>query len=295
MVGDDVPINHTQQSTICTDLLATQLSTTSNLEITKQHTAPEEPLNCNSEPNHEKDGYIESNEETSEDDDSGEDETYKMDPRELFHCDYDDVVEQVGGKKKQHRSKTNEVDVDLVNGDDDGGLSENSVQLDDIVQEELEYDVDELMSFRRTNLGLRKEQKERVGPLSDCLKVNNTSKSMGERGHIEVEGVRDQVEVMNNQTDVMIGNSWPTFLTTFEGGYQSDQRDSEFEGPLYSSSSEEGEVTIKKRSKRVHYPSFNEKSDMANVQFTAGLRFTSQSVLKLAILWYSIQQHKDLI
>lgn len=88
---------------------------------------------------------------------------------------------------------------------------------------------------------------------------------------------------------------WPSYWTTFEGGYESDQRDSDNEDPFSSGEDFDSGIRTQKRRKKLVYHIFNEKTDMIKVELVVGLRFTSRDVFKEAVLAYSIQQHKDLV
>ncbi|XP_020250193.1 uncharacterized protein LOC109827596 [Asparagus officinalis] len=100
----------------------------------------------------------------------------------------------------------------------------------------------------------------------------------------------------NSRGTIPKTQNWPSFWTYYEGGYQSDQRSSNDEEPLFDSDHEAPEINMKKKKKeRVNYKYFNERVDMKAVHFEPGLKFTSRSVLKEAILNYSIQQHYDLV
>ncbi|KAL2902884.1 hypothetical protein RDABS01_027966 [Bienertia sinuspersici] len=72
-------------------------------------------------------------------------------------------------------------------------------------------------------------------------------------------------------------------------------RDSDDEDPFSEEDDEESNIEVQKRRKRVKYPMFNENTDMKHVELVVGLRFTSKTVFKQAIVAYSIQQHKDLM
>lgn len=269
------------------------------------------------------DGCVESDMESSETDDTCDDENYKIDPRELRANDEEEDLRGVrkktsnmkskrtSNRRLQHMVNDNDAydDEDGVDGDrenthgneehedngDGGELSDNSIELNEIIHEELNYDVDELFSIRTTNLSLRRSQKDTSGSVYDVLRGRTSSHIRG--GQVTQQEEAREHQVQPPQTESSTGfNTLPPYFTTFDGGYVSDQRDSDDEGGLWSSDElEEIDHVVLKRSKRVNYPYFNEKSDMSNVQFTVGLKFTSQKVLKVAILWNSIQQHKDII
>uniref|UniRef100_A0A803MXQ5 SWIM-type domain-containing protein n=1 Tax=Chenopodium quinoa TaxID=63459 RepID=A0A803MXQ5_CHEQI len=194
---------------------------------------------------------IEFEDESSETDDSVEDENYKIDPNDLF----DDEDEKIQSG----------------------------------VEQELRYDDEELFDIRATNLSLRKNTKDKSGPIAEG------SRTLDDQTMEEAENLEKDEEDQELFRCESSSSKWPKYFTTYEGGYVSDQRSSDDEGSLRSSDAEEEEQQIQKRSKKVTYPTFNEKTDMSHVEFTVGLKFTSQHVLKQAIVWYSIQQHKDII
>ena len=61
-------------------------------------------------------------------------------------------------------SEVNSVDflegIDFSEKEYDGGESDNSIECRDQIREELQYDVDELIQIRKTNLNLRKAPKK---------------------------------------------------------------------------------------------------------------------------------------
>ncbi|KAL2893371.1 L-lactate dehydrogenase [Bienertia sinuspersici] len=209
------------------------------------------------------DGYVEDIAESSESDNTTKDENYKVDPRELDNEEEEgEEVKENGGERKRRKNNIN-FDVEEIIHDElsVGEVSDSSVQVNDIVQEELNLDVDELLSIRSTNLDLRKSQRRRTGLVSNYLFDTNTT---------EIEGEVRQPEQTSTRGE---GTTQPI---ESEG----TKRDSDDEGSCWPSNEcEEIEPVVKKRKKRVHYPSFDEGTTMNNT----------------TILWYSIQQHKDLI
>uniref|UniRef100_A0A803M9B6 Transposase MuDR plant domain-containing protein n=1 Tax=Chenopodium quinoa TaxID=63459 RepID=A0A803M9B6_CHEQI len=118
----------------------------------------------------------------------------------------------------------------------------------------------------------------------------------------QVEGVNetigDEIIQATNERGHLAGENgkWPIYWTTFEGGYESDQRDLDNEDPLsFSEDEDKNDTHVQKRRKKVVYPTFNDKIDMKNVELFVRLRFASRDIFKEAILAYSIQQHKDLV
>lgn len=95
-------------------------------------------------------------------------------------------------------------------------------------------------------------------------------------------------------------SNWPHGWTTFDGGYESEAHNSNDEGSLRVESEDEdneGAMTSlpKRAKKRVSFRTFSEIIDIGDVCFEVGLRFVNKEVLKKAMFWYGIQQHKDIV
>ncbi|XP_020262598.1 uncharacterized protein LOC109838572 [Asparagus officinalis] len=96
---------------------------------------------------------------------------------------------------------------------------------------------------------------------------------------VEEGGVLD-----NTSSTVGYRDNWPSFWLNYEGGYESEQRDSEDEGSLDESDIEEFKNKLQphlrlrklRMRKKIKYPFFNEDMDMSSVYFAPGLKFTSR-------------------
>ncbi|KAL2945016.1 putative uncharacterized protein ST20-AS1 [Bienertia sinuspersici] len=242
-----------------------------------------------------------------DDDDSAEDESYKMNPKEMEEAYVEDEWDINKGKGKKvkrdaniGRQQNETVEEDDVNDDVDGNEyehnyeSDDSVPWDDILEEELQYDDHEMRAYRADSIGKRRADVGSKWSESESVSIGGGTEVQAEETH-EEEGRGEAID--NTDTEVFANqtNLWPSYWTTFEGGYNSDQRDSENEDPCDEDDDEDTAIEIHKRRKTEVYPTFNEKTDMFKVQLVVGQRFTSRHIFKQAILAYSIQQHKDLV
>uniref|UniRef100_A0A803NA18 Transposase MuDR plant domain-containing protein n=1 Tax=Chenopodium quinoa TaxID=63459 RepID=A0A803NA18_CHEQI len=145
---------------------------------------------------------------------------------------------------------------------------------------------------------MRRVQLASKWPDNDTERIhNNFDDNIPQAEGVDETNVDDEEIQPESYSRHLAGGSgkWPAYWTTFEGGYESDQRNSD-KDPLPSSEDEDRNDThVQKRRKKVAYPTFNEKIDMKSVELFVGLRFTSGEVFKEAILAYSIQQHQDLV
>ncbi|KAL2926461.1 Protein lin-28-like protein A [Bienertia sinuspersici] len=205
-----------------------------------------------------------------EDDDLIEDENYKVDPKELKEaymdkegdCTTTKVKEKVNEKQAKEKC-----DATLE--------EEDNVSAGDVINEEYHYNSENSLASRWAE--------------TKCGSTHIVQKAQPNYRNNEERQQSYTQDLVVLQTD-----KWPTYWTTFEGGYESDQRDSDDEDPFSEEDNEESNTEVQKRRKRVKYPMFIEKTYMKHVELV-GLRFTSRSVFKQAIVAYSIQQHKDLI
>ncbi|KAL2933210.1 Gag polyprotein [Bienertia sinuspersici] len=242
-----------------------------------------------------------------DDDDSAEDESYKMNPKEMEEAYVEDEWDINKGKGKKvkrdaniGRQQNETVEEDDVNDDVDGNEyehnyeSDDSVPWDDILEEELQYDDHEMRAYRADSIGKRRADVGSKWSEGESVSIGGGTEVQAEETH-EEEGRGEAID--NTDTEVFANqtNLWPSYWTTFEGGYNSDQRDSENEDPCDEDDDEDTAIEIHKRRKTEVYPTFNEKTDMFKVQLVVGQRFTSRHIFKQAILAYSIQQHKDLV
>ncbi|KAL2921817.1 hypothetical protein RDABS01_013308, partial [Bienertia sinuspersici] len=224
-----------------------------------------------------------------DDDDSAEDESYKVNPKEMKEAYVEDEWDINKGKGKKVKwnanigRQQNETVEDDVNDNVDGNEyehnyeSDDSVPWHDILEEELQYDDHEMREYRADSIGKGRADVGSKWCQSESASIGGGTEVQAQETH-EEEG---RGEVIDN--------------THTEGGYNSDQRDSENEDPCYKDDDEDTAIEIHKRRKTEVYPTFNEKIDMFKVELVVGQRFTSRHIFKQAILAYSIQQHKDLV
>lgn len=219
-----------------------------------------------------------------------------------------------------HQETANAND-DILNSED--GVSDDSIEaLGSEVEGSLSSDDEKLRTVRQQNKDILIASKGRIARNSGArLEGDNEGPSiigggvvMPPRVHTNNDPTNPLQEASNapphstnvhhQPTNVGVPPSsgsthvgkdkWPSLLTTYEGGYQSDQSDSDDEAPL-EHSDDEATMHRRKRKNKVKYAYFNEDVDMKAVELTSGLRFNSRKVLKEAILNYSLQKHYDLV
>ncbi|CAH9092747.1 unnamed protein product [Cuscuta epithymum] len=228
--------------------------------------------------------------------------SHMINPNDLG-VDEDETGMQMVGKHKMVKCKGVVTTCEGNSAEEDATVtayeSDDSFEWDDdFVREELHYDDKELYEVRESNINKKKAQtnviwtsKRRSNfPQDENLGGNGLNGEQPEQEESEHETV-----LAPESSEQLDSKKWPSYWTTYEGGYESEQRYSDDEDTLLSDGESDADEPMLKRIKGKNYEIFNEKADMKNVELTVGLRFACSDTFKQVVLAYSIQKHKDLV
>ncbi|KAL2896426.1 Midasin [Bienertia sinuspersici] len=174
-----------------------------------------------------------------DDDDSAEDESYKMDPKEMEEAHVEDEwdINKGKGKKVKRNANIGRQQNETVEEDDD-----------DILEEELQYDDHEMRAYKADSIGKRRADVGSKWCQSESASIGGGTEVEAQETH-EEEGRGEAIDSTRTE------------------------RDSENEDPCYEDDDEDTATEIHKRRKTEVYPTFNEKTYMFKVELVVGQRW----------------------